>query len=86
MLFIKFAEAGRTSRTHNLHVSMVEGDLWYDGLVFRNHFLSYPEAAREYACFKHAATKGFHDNHEAYTRAKADFISATLERARASRA
>ena len=86
MLFVRFADADRTSRTHNLHLVEARGDLWSDRIVFRDHLRSHPEAAREYARLKHALAERFRDDREAYTRAKADFISAMLERARASRA
>ena len=86
MLFVRFADTGRTSRTHNLHVVEVGGDFWNDRIVFRNYLRSHPEAADEYARFKHVLAERFRDDREAYTRAKTDFISAMLERARASRA
>jgi len=86
MLFVRFADADRTSRTHNLHVVEAGGDLWNDRLVFRDHLRSHPEAAGEYAHFKYVLAERFRDDREAYTRAKTDFISAILERARASRA
>jgi len=86
MLFVRFADAGRTSRTHNLHVVEVGGDLWNDKIVFRDHLRSHPEAAGEYARFKFVLAERFRDDREAYTKAKTAFISAMLERARASRA
>jgi GrpB-like predicted nucleotidyltransferase (UPF0157 family) len=86
MLFVRFADAGRTSRTHNLHIVEVGGELWNDRLVFRDHLRSHPEAAGEYARLKHVLAERFREDREAYTRAKTDFISAMLERARASRA
>jgi GrpB-like predicted nucleotidyltransferase (UPF0157 family) len=86
MLFVRFADAGCTSRTHNLHGVEVGGDLWNDRIVFRDHLRSHPEAAGEYARFKQVLAERFRDDREAYTRAKTDFISAMLERARASRA
>ena len=86
MLFVRFADAGRTSRTHNLHVMEVERDLWNDTLAFRDHLRSHSEAAGEYACLIHVLTERFREDREAYTRAKTDFILAMLERARASRA
>ena len=84
MLFVKFA-ADRTSRIHNLHVVEVEGDLWNDRLLFRDHLRAHPEAADEYVRLKHVLAERFRDDREAYTRAKTDFVLATLERARASR-
>lgn len=86
MLFVRFADADRTSRTHNLHLVEAGGDLWSDRIVFRDHLRSHPEAAREYTCLKYALAERFRDDREAYTRAKADFISVMLGRVRASRA
>ena len=83
-LFVKFANADRTSRTHNLHVVEAGGDLWNDRLVFRDHLSSHPEAAGEYARLKYALAERFRDDREAYTKAKTDFISVILVRARAS--
>jgi GrpB-like predicted nucleotidyltransferase (UPF0157 family) len=86
MLFVKFADAGRTSRTHNLHVMEAGGDLWNDMLVFQDHLRLHLEAADEYARLKHVLAERFRDDREAYTRAKTDFISVMLEQARASQA
>jgi GrpB-like predicted nucleotidyltransferase (UPF0157 family) len=85
MLFVRFADTDRTSRTHNLHVVEGGGELWNDRLVFRDHLRSHPEAADEYAHSKQVLAERFRDDREAYTKAKTDFISAMLERARASR-
>lgn len=85
MLFVRFVDAGRNSRSHNLHVVEVGGDLWNDRLVFRDHLRSHPEAAGEYARLKHVLAERFRDDREAYTEAKTDFVLATLERARALR-
>ena len=46
MLFVRFADADRTSRNHNLHVVEAGGDLWSDRIVFWEHLRSHPEAAR----------------------------------------
>jgi GrpB-like predicted nucleotidyltransferase (UPF0157 family) len=86
MLFVRFADTGRTSRTHNLHVMEVDGDLWRNRIIVRDYLRSHSELAGEYARFKHVLAERFRDDREAYTRAKTDFISAILERARASRA
>jgi GrpB-like predicted nucleotidyltransferase (UPF0157 family) len=86
MLFVKFADAERTSRNYNLHVMEVGGELWNDRIIFRDHLRSHPEVAGEYAHLKHALAERFRGDREAYTRAKTDFISATLQQARALRA
>ena len=86
MLFVRFVGAECISRSHNLHAVEVGGELWNDRLVFRDHLRSHPEEAGEYARLKHALAERFRDDREAYTGAKADYILAILERARASRA
>ena len=86
MLFVKFADAGRTSRNYNLHVLEVGGELGNDRIVFRDRLRSHPEGAGEYARLKHVLAERFRDDREAYTRAKTNFISATLQQARALRA
>jgi GrpB-like predicted nucleotidyltransferase (UPF0157 family) len=86
MLFVKFVGTDRTSRTHNLHVVEMGGDLWNDRLVFRDYLRAHPETAREYARLKHDLADRFRDDCEAYTGAKTDFVSTVVERAKASRA
>ena len=86
MLFVRFADADRTSRTHNLHLVEAGGDLWSDRIVFQDPLRSHPEVAREYTCLNYALAECFRHDREAYARAKADFISVLLEWIRASRA
>jgi GrpB-like predicted nucleotidyltransferase (UPF0157 family) len=85
-LFVKFVDAGRTSRTHNLHVVEMGGDLWDDRLIFRDYLRTHPETAREYARLKHDLADRFRDDREAYTEAKSGFVSTVVERAKALRA
>lgn len=85
-LFVKFVDAVRTSRTRNLHVVEMGGDLWNDRLVFRDYLRAHPKTAREYARLKHDLASRFRDDREAYTGAKTGFVSTVLERAKASRA
>ena len=86
MLFVKFANVDRTSRTHNLHVVEMGGELWNDRLVFRDYLRAHPETTREYSRLKHDLADRFRDDREAYIGAKTGFVSAVVERARASRA
>ena len=85
-LFVKFVDAGRTSRTHNLHVVENSGDLWNDRLVFRDCLRAHPETAREYAQLKYDLADRSRNDREAYTEAKTGFVSTVVERAKASRA
>jgi GrpB-like predicted nucleotidyltransferase (UPF0157 family) len=84
-LFVRFVDAGMTSRTHNLH--MVETGSAYreDRLVFRDYLRTHPETAGEYARLKYDLVECFRDDRETYTRAKTDFVSAVVGRAKALR-
>ncbi len=86
MLFVKFVDTDRTSRTHNLHVVEMGGDLWNDRLVFRDYLRAHPKMTREYARSNTTLASRFRDDREAYTGAKTGFVSTVLERAKASRA
>lgn len=85
-LFVRFADAERTSRTHNLHVVETGGEYWKDRLLYRDYLRSHPGTAREYARLKYELAERFRDDREAYTRAKTAFVSAVVERAKALRA
>jgi GrpB-like predicted nucleotidyltransferase (UPF0157 family) len=37
MLFVRFADADRATRIHNLYVVEAGGDLWNDRLVFQDY-------------------------------------------------
>ena len=80
-LFVRFANAERTARTHNLH--LVEAGDWYwnDHLLFRDYLQDHPETTLEYARLKHQLAVRYRDDREAYTAAKADFVSEILRRA-----
>ena len=83
-LFVKFVDAERTARTHNLH--LVEAGDWYwnEHLLFRDYLRKDPVAAREYVLLKHELAQRFRDDREAYTAAKTEFVTAVLERAQKS--
>ena len=65
MLFVKFTDADRTSRLHNMHIVEAGGDLWNEMLLFRDYLRSHHEAAVEYARLKHALGERFRDDREA---------------------
>jgi GrpB-like predicted nucleotidyltransferase (UPF0157 family) len=85
-LFVRFANLERTSRTHNLHIVEAGSEYWEDHLLFRDYLLSFPETANEYARLKNQLAERFRDDRERYTEAKTGFVSAVVERAKASQA
>lgn len=85
-LFVRFADAERASRTHNLHVVETGGEYWEERLLYRDYLRSHPQTAQEYTRLKHELAERFRVDREAYTRAKTSFVSAVLEQAKVLRA
>ncbi|MBO0791556.1 MAG: GrpB family protein, partial [Ktedonobacteraceae bacterium] len=77
---ISFAE-----RTHHLHM-MERGHIqWETHQLFRDYLRTHPEALAAYEQLKRDLALQFSDDRFAYTDAKADFITATIEKARAEK-
>lgn len=85
-LFVMFVDARRTARTHNLHLVEAGGRYWKERLLFRDYLRDHPVVADQYAQLKHKLAKQHRDDREAYTAAKAEFVSAIVDRAKESRA
>ncbi len=81
-LFVKFTDAGRNARTHNLHLVEVGGWYWKERLLFRDYLRNHSEVACEYARLKHELAGRFRDDREAYTAAKKEFVAAIVARAK----
>jgi GrpB-like predicted nucleotidyltransferase (UPF0157 family) len=69
-------------RTHHLHLVPTGSERFHDELAFRDHLRTHPDTAAEYVALKHRLAGRFQHDREAYTKAKADFIRAVLDRAR----
>ncbi|MBA2780409.1 GrpB family protein [Billgrantia kenyensis] len=65
-------------RTHHLHVVVHDGELWRQRLVFRDALRADPAQAERYALLKAELAARHPDDREAYTQAKADFITWVL--------
>lgn len=66
------------SRTHYLHLQMINNPKWHNDLKFRDQLRSNEATRREYASLKQNLAALHADNREAYTQAKASFIQAIL--------
>ena len=53
--------------------------------MFRDYLRDHPETAGEYTRLKYDLAERFRDDREAYTRAKTEFVSAVVGRAKALR-
>lgn len=74
-LFVRFVNPAMTARTHNLHLVEAGGRYWKDRLLFRDYLREHPETGAKYARLKYELARRYRDDREAYTRAKADFVS-----------
>lgn len=71
------------ARVSHVHVARIDDVSQWDRVVFRDYLRSHADAALEYAALKRALAGRFADDREAYTRAKTEFITEALARARA---
>ena len=69
-------------RTHHLHLVPYDSSVWHARLRFRDILRSAPTIAAEYAALKLELAKRFQFDREAYTEAKAPFITRVLESAK----
>ncbi len=81
-LFVRFVDPKMSARTHNLHLVEAGGQYWKERLLFRDYLRKHPETAKEYAELKYLLSTRHRDDREAYTAAKADFVSEVVHRVR----
>lgn len=73
-----FCKPDRSRRTHHLHLVPTISARFRDELAFRDYLRDHPDVAQEYGALKRRLAAKFEHDREAYTDAKADFISAIL--------
>jgi GrpB-like predicted nucleotidyltransferase (UPF0157 family) len=77
-----FCKPSPAMRTHHLHLVPHGSPLWVERIAFRDCLRSDPALAREYAALKKHLADVHRMDREAYTEAKAPFISAALAKRR----
>ena len=73
-----FMRSSGGRRTHHLHVVVHLGQVWQERLRFRDLLLQNPSVAESYSQLKAELAVRFQHDREAYTNAKAEFISAAI--------
>jgi GrpB-like predicted nucleotidyltransferase (UPF0157 family) len=68
-------------RTHHLHLVVHGSTIWHERLKFRNALRSNPEYAAKYAVLKTKLATTHSKDREAYTNAKAEFVSTIVREA-----
>jgi GrpB-like predicted nucleotidyltransferase (UPF0157 family) len=80
MFFVKGMPPYGTGRTHHVHVTEPQGEMWRR-LVFRDYLRAHPAEARLYEDLKREAAIRHRDDREAYTAAKESYVASITARA-----
>jgi len=80
-----FCKPSPAFRTHHLHLMPFGGPEWLGTIAFRDYLRSHPSIAAEYAELKAGLAREHRDDREAYTAAKAPFITRVTTAALAAR-
>ena len=74
MFFVKGMPPYGKQRTHHVHVTEPDGEMWRRRLAFRDHLRTRPDVARRYEALKRDLAERYGDDREAYSAAKTDFV------------
>jgi GrpB-like predicted nucleotidyltransferase (UPF0157 family) len=80
MFFVKGMPPYGTHRTHHIHITETDGEMWQRRLTFRDHLRAHPDEARRYAALKHDLAARYPTDRERYTDAKTAYIEALYRR------
>jgi GrpB-like predicted nucleotidyltransferase (UPF0157 family) len=69
-----FCKPSDDHRTHHLHLVPTGSDLWRARLAFRDRLRSDAIARADYVALKNQLADRYHDDREAYTDSKTDFV------------
>jgi GrpB-like predicted nucleotidyltransferase (UPF0157 family) len=80
MFFVKGMPPFGSKRSHHVHVTEPDGEMWLR-LPFRDYLRLHPEEAEAYAQLKRRLAIAYRADREAYTDAKAAYIEAVMRKA-----
>ena len=80
MFFVKGMPPFGAKRSHHVHVTEPEGEMW-QRLVFRDYLRAHPEEARIYERLKRRLAAEHQTDREAYTDAKSAYVEAVMRKA-----
>lgn len=80
MFFVKGMPPFGSGRTHHVHVTELDGEMWRR-LAFRDYLRAHPAEARRYAQLKRRLASEHPADREAYTDAKAAYIEKVMRKA-----
>ncbi|TMW71419.1 GrpB family protein [Alteribacter natronophilus] len=74
IVFARFRDSSYQVKTHFLHLTEADSDLWHDLIFFRDHLNAAPVARRQYEQLKLAYTARTSENISDYTSHKEQFV------------
>ena len=80
MFFVKGMPPYGARRTHHVHVTERDGEMW-QRLAFRDYLRAHPDEARRYESLKRQLAARHATDREAYTDAKTDYVDSVLRKA-----
>ncbi len=80
MFFVKGMPPFGERRTHHVHVTEPDGEMWHR-LVFRDYLRARPDEAQAYQSLKRRLASEHATDREAYTDAKADYVAGVMRKA-----
>jgi GrpB-like predicted nucleotidyltransferase (UPF0157 family) len=79
MFFVKGMPPFGSGRSHHVHVTELDGEMWRR-LAFRDYLRAHPEEARTYERLKRRLAAEHPTNRDAYTDAKSDYIETVMQK------
>ncbi|WP_424813317.1 GrpB family protein [Roseococcus sp. YIM B11640] len=77
LFFVKGLPPAAPQRTHHVHMTVGDGEMWRR-LAFRDHLRAHPEEAARYAALKRDLAARHREDREAYTEAKSGYVEMVL--------
>lgn len=77
LFFVKGLPPSAPHRTHHVHMTEPDGEMWRR-LAFRDHLRRHPGEAARYAALKRELAARHREDREAYTEAKSAYVEAVL--------
>jgi GrpB-like predicted nucleotidyltransferase (UPF0157 family) len=74
MFFVKGMPPYGERRTHHIHITEPDGEMWQRRLAFRDHLRANPGEARRYEALKRDLAARYPTDREQYTDAKSDYV------------
>jgi GrpB-like predicted nucleotidyltransferase (UPF0157 family) len=80
MFFVKGMPPFGSRRSHHVHVTEPDGEMWRR-LAFRDYLRAHPEEARTYERLKRRLAAEYRGDRDAYTDAKSDYVETVMRKA-----